>query len=317
MNDALVVFSILMVVAGGLAWAWRRQRRRRLLHRRLDPSAGIRARHKPVEPAQVSVLKESGPRSSLLERMPAARSARAELAQANLKIKAPVYLLGRLLAAGCGFALLWLLTGNPLTAVTAGAVGWAAPRFVVRRKAKKRKEAFEGQLAEALDLMGGALQAGHGFLQAIDATANEMPDPMREELHRVIDRVNVGGSATDALQELTTRIDSYDVLLMASAIAVQRQAGGNLAEVLGKLSHTVRERRRIRGEVKALTGGPRLSSYIVGAIPFLLGVYFAFVSADFRETMLRTTAGNAILAFAAIWTLIGFFLSQRIASVEY
>ena len=290
--------------------------RRRELRRRLDPASA--AGHQPKRAAEpVRVLKETQRSSSLIERMPAARSATVELRRANMTVKVPVYLLGRLLAAVAGGGLVWLISESPIFSVLAGLGGWLVPRFVVKRSGAKRTAAFEAQLAEALDLMGGALQAGHGFLQAIDACASEMADPMKEELRRVIDRVNVGGNAGDALQELTTRIDSYDVQLMASAIAVQRQSGGNLAEILSKLSHTVRERRRIRGEVKALTGGARMSSYIVGVIPFGLTAYFAAVSADFRATMFGTTMGNIILGFAAVWTLIGFFLSQRVASVEY
>ncbi|MGI9253251.1 MAG: type II secretion system F family protein, partial [Thermomicrobiales bacterium] len=195
------------------------------------------------------------------------QSAEADMRAAAMKVNVGRYLTIRVVLAVLLFAIITVALGKPLFGLAGAAIGWFLPMMVIRRKASKRLAAFEAQLAEALDLLVGALRAGHGFLQAIESTAREMDDPLRTELGRVIEQVNVGGSLTDALNELTVRVPSYDVQLLASAIAVQRQSGGNLAEILENLAHTVRERRRVKGEVKALTSGPKLSGTILGLMP--------------------------------------------------
>ena len=123
------------------------------------------------------------------------------------------------------------------------------PRVALILQARRRRIAFEAQLAEAIDLLVGALRAGYGFLQAMEAVTKEIGDPMREEFVRVIDLVKVGTPPADALLELPKRIDSYDLSLFVTAVTVQRTIGGNLAEVLENIAETVRERRRIRAEV--------------------------------------------------------------------
>lgn len=319
---APVMVFVVVLIAAYLLLA-RAGERENPIARRLEGGAPRRepvAQKKAAEP--VSLLRDSAvaPTSPLLRVVkgsPASRSAAVDLKQADLAIDPALYLVGRFVPAVLAAALAVAGFVPPLAGIAIAVAGWFVPRFVVRRKAKKRTDAFEAQLAEALDLLSGALRAGHGFLQAIESTAHEMASPMKDELLRLIDAVNVGGSVDAALQELPNRIDSYDVQLMASAIAVQRQAGGNLAEVLQTLSKTVRERRRIRGEVKALTAAPRMSGYIVGALPFGLTVYFAAVSSDFRASMFGTDIGKAILVGAGVWTLFGFLISQRIAKVEY
>lgn len=271
---------------------------------------------------RVNVLRESAYGSGasleqLLRRLPAARTAERELARAALDLGIFRYLLIRLVVGAVVGLAVVLGLGSPVAALAAGVVAAIVPRLAIRRIAARRKAAFEAQLAEAIDLMVGALKAGHGFLQAIESAATELKDPMRDELQRLIEQVNVGGNVVNALQGMTERIDSHDLGLLAAAIAVQRQAGGNLAEVLENLANTVRERRRIRGEVKSLTASATMSGLIVGLLPFGLAAYMLAVSEDYREKMLGTTLGNLMLAFAGVWTLVGWFLSQKISKVEY
>jgi tight adherence protein B len=196
-------------------------------------------------------------------------------------------------------------------------VGLMLPRLWLRLRARRRIKAFEAQLAEAIDLIVGSLRAGHGFLQALESVSREIADPMRKELASVIEQVNVGVNPVDALQAMSERVPSYDLALMVAAITVQRQTGGNLAEVLENLAATVRERRRVRGEVHALTTGPRVSSYVLAAIPFLLFLYFLIISPDYRDVMLGTGYGKMLLSAACVWSLIGFFFSNKMAKVEY
>jgi tight adherence protein B len=151
----------------------------------------------------------------------------------------------------------------------------------------------------------------------MEAVTKEVADPMREEFTRVIEQVNVGTAPADALQELPRRIASYDLSLFVTAVTVQRTIGGNLAEVLENIAETVRERRRIRAEVRAITTGPRVSSYVVGVIPLAVLVILVAMDSDYRQVMLYETIGRLMIGFAAVWSLIGLATSPAVSKVEY
>jgi tight adherence protein B len=255
--------------------------------------------------------------NAILVRLRPARTAVVELKRAGMSLGVVPY-LGLRLLLGLGLVMgVHLLLGDWLLALPLLPVGLMLPRFLVRRRAVKRRTALEAQWAEALDLFVGSLRAGLGFLQGLESISREMADPMRDEIGQVLDQVAVGTSPVDALQEMTERVPSYDLALMVAAISVQRQTGGNLAEVLENLAATVRERRRVRGEVRALTTGPRVSSYVLAAIPSLLFVYFLGISKDYRHVMLGTTYGHVLLALAAVLSLLGYLFASKVAKVEY
>lgn len=251
-----------------------------------------------------------------LARFRPARTARIELLRAGVPLTALQYLLGRSILATvlkAGF----LLIGWPYWAPVAGIIGLALPRLWLRLRARRRRKAFEAQLAEAIDLIVGALRAGRGFLQGLESVTAEMTGPIHSEFTRVLEQAHVGVNPIDALTEITERIDSYDLALFTSSISIHRKTGGNLAEVLENIAQTVRERRRIRAEVFALTTGPRVSSYVLCLIPLLLLVAFSLMNASYRQVMLGTETGHSLIGFATVWSLIGLFFSQKVAKVEY
>jgi tight adherence protein B len=271
---------------------------------------------------RVNVLKEQnlsrfGVLNALLVRFRPARTAVGELTRANVWLTVTQYLLVRCLVAAICFFVVKAVAGVPLLPLAGIPVGLMLPRIALIVLARRRRAAFEAQLAEALDLLVGALRAGYGFLQAIEAVTKEIPDPMRFELKRVIDQVNVGVPPVNALLEMPKRIASYDLELFVTAVSVQRSVGGNLAEVLENIAATIRERRRIKAEVKAITTGPRVSSYILGLFPLGLMVYFSATDDGYRQLMLNETIGKMMLGFAAVWSLIGLALSTFVSKVEY
>lgn len=255
--------------------------------------------------------------NAILVRLRPARTAAVELAHAGSTFGVAPYLTMRLMVGLALVVVAHLFLGNWLFALPALPIGLMLPRFQLRRRGKKRRMALEAQLAEALDLFVGSLRAGLGFLQGLESISREMADPMKGEIARVLEQVAVGTNPIDALQEMTDRIPSYDLALMVAAISVQRQTGGNLAEVLENLAATVRERRRVRGEVMALTTGPRVSSYVLAAIPSLLFIYFITISTDYRKVMLGTTYGHLLLGLAAVLSFLGYFFASKVAKVEY
>ena len=318
----LPLFAFVGVLAVAFAASTLMNRRPAAVRQRLSDHAVQVAVIDAKRVERINVLKEpvysTAPGlNTLLRRFRPARTAVPDLIHADVKLSVLHYLLMRLLV-GVGLGLcLQLITQNRFYAIGAALVGLMLPRIYLIRRGRQRRKDFEDQLAEAIDLLVGALRSGYGFLQGIESVAREMHDPMKGELLRIIEQVNVGINPVDALQELTERIESYDLGLFASAISVQRQAGGNLAEVLENLANTIRERRRIRGEVHALTTGPRVSSYILGFIPVALLLYFCLISAEYREIMLGTAFGKMMLTASMVWSLIGLVSSQKVSKVEY
>jgi tight adherence protein B len=278
--------------------------------------------HEAKRLERVNVLKELnlsrfGVVNAILVRFKPARTAAPELTRANVSLTVAQYLSLRCLVAAILFVVVKAFTGEALIALVGIPVGLMLPRIALIVLAHRRLAAFEAQLAEALDLLVGALRAGYGFLQAIEAVTKELPDPMRHELRLVIEQVNIGVPPVNALLEMPKRIASYDLELFVTAVSVQRSVGGNLAEVLENIAATIRERRRIKAEVRAITTGPRVSSYILGLFPLGLMLYFSASDDGYRQLMLGETIGKMMLGFAAVWSLIGLALSTFVSKVEY
>ncbi len=292
-----------------------------VVRRRLDDHAVAVVVHEAKRLERIKILKEQRLSSvpvldAILRRFKPATTAIDELARANLGLPVLLYLILRVVVPVAAFYAVWLMTGSVLYALPCVPLLWV-PRVFVVIKGKRRNAAFEDQLAEAIDLLVGALRAGHGFLQGIESVAKEIGGPIQEEFNRVVEQINLGTEANDALQEVTQRITSYDYEMFTTSIAVQRSTGGNLAEVLENISDTIRERRRIRAEVRALTTAPRVSSYVLGGIP--IGLLFALtaINSHYREVMFNEQIGHFMIAFSIFWSSLGILFSQKVAKVEY
>jgi tight adherence protein B len=244
-------------------------------------------------------------------------AARRDLTHADLRMGVGRYFTLRLLVAAVAFATAQLIIGGLVLPAVLALVATQLPRFVVKKLGARHAAAFEGQLAEALDLIIGSLRAGQGLMQAIDTTADDQPEPMRSELQRIVDQVNMGMSVSDAMESLTSRFSSRDVGLLAAAISINRQSGGNLTEVLERLAKTVRQRRAIRAEARSLTAAPRATGYMLCLLPVAIAAYSTAISPVYREQLLETPLGRVILVGACGWSLIGLFVSQKLAKVEY
>jgi tight adherence protein B len=139
---------------------------------------------------------------------------------------------------------------------------------------------------------------------------------MRSELRRIVAQVNMGVGLSDAMEALTTRFGSQDTKLLAAAISINRETGGNLTEVLDRLAKTVRQRREVRAEAKSLTAAPRATSYILAILPIAIASYCILISPIYRYQLLEAPLGRMLLIGAVIWSLIGFFISQKLAKAE-
>ena len=165
-------------------------------------------------------------------------------------------------------------------------------------------------------MIANALRAGFSFMQALDHIANEMDDPVKTEVRRVVMDVNVGLPLEDALNNMTERINSPDFNLVVAAVLIQRQGGGNLAQILDTISETINERVRMRREISALTAQGRMSGMVLGCLPFGLAIILQIISPGYLEPLFSNPMGQAALAGSGVLMLIGFVVIRKIVNIE-
>jgi tight adherence protein B len=252
-----------------------------------------------------------------------------ELARADLALKPSEFLAIRF-AALIGLPMFLFLLGqvvatvnNPLIWLAGLVAGYWLPGFYLSRRKGGRLKAFNKQLADTITLIANALRSGSSFLQAVEMVVREGQPPISVEFSRVIREVNLGLAFEAALANMVRRVRSDDLELMTTAITVQHQVGGNLAEILDSIAFTIRERVRIKGEIKTLTAQTRLSGYVVGLLPLgLTGILFV-IAPDFMSPMFRKPpevmglpAGMIIMAVGGFMMLIGFMAVRKIVDIE-
>ncbi|MBI3745424.1 MAG: type II secretion system F family protein [Chloroflexi bacterium] len=252
-----------------------------------------------------------------------------ELARADLKLKVSEY-LAIWAATTVGTPVVMFLLGfvikslqSPLVLLFGLILGFFAPRIWLGRRKSGRLNSFNKQLPDTITLVANALRAGSSFLQAIELVVRESRPPISTEFGRVIREVNLGLPFDTALENMVRRVKSDDFELMATAIAIQHQVGGNLAEILDSIAFTIRERVRIKGEIRTLTAQQRLSGYVVGLLPFGLAGFIYLAAPTFFDPMwdpkvsvVGLPAGVIILGFGVIMMMIGFTAIQKIVDIE-
>ncbi|MBN1666387.1 MAG: type II secretion system F family protein [Anaerolineales bacterium] len=243
-----------------------------------------------------------------------------ELAQADLKLKPGEYVALLVIASiGLG-AIAWLLGGrSPVSAVMGLIVGPILPRVYVNRQKTQRLLRFNEQLPDMLNLMVNGLRAGFSTVQAMEAVSKELPAPISVEFRRVVQEMQLGIAMEQSLDNLYRRIASDDLDLIIAAINVQREVGGNLAEILDTISYTIRERVRIKGEIRVLTSQVLYSGRFLAMLPLILTAILWFVNRPYIMILFEPNTrvcGIIILAVAAIMVMLGYFLMTRIANIE-
>lgn len=242
-----------------------------------------------------------------------------QLARADLKLKVAEYFVV-ILASIFIFALFAWFFGNrhPISAIIGAGMGFVAPQFYVRSQQRKRLQRFNDQLPDMLNLMVNGLRAGYSPMQAMEAISKELPSPINDEFKRVVQEIQIGIPMETALENLLRRIPSDDLDFVVTAINVQREVGGNLSEILDNISFTIRERIRIKGEVRVLTAQVRTSGTILSLIPFGLTLILWFLNPDY---LLSITNGGPICTAIIVCVVLGlifsgYFIMMKIADIE-
>lgn len=221
-------------------------------------------------------------------------------------------------AAAFGLPLLLSLLGLPVIIAAAAAFAIAlGPILLLKLRKNKRRKQLEEQLVEAISVLVNALRAGHSFQQAMNSISHEMNGPIAEEFGRVFLETQHGMTMQDSFDRMVERTGSADLEMLCTAILIQRDVGGNLAEVLENISGTIQNRLKLKAEIKTRTASGRLSGYIVGALPILLLVAMSVVNPDYSSALFTTNAGHVMLGIGAAMEATGFLVIQKVVNIKY
>lgn len=242
-----------------------------------------------------------------------------ELARADLRLNPGEYVAVNLAAVLAGAVVGFILFPSPVNFVfglIGGVVGFYIPRFYVRFLQDRRLNAFNNQLGDTIVLLSNALRSGYSLLQSMETASREISQPMAGELARVTREVGLGLTMQDAMANMLRRMPSDDLDLLITAINVQHEVGGNLAEILDTIAHTIRERIRIIGEIKTITAQQRLSGIILAVLPVILGFVMFLLNPQYISHLWENVCGLMMLGTGGIMIVMGYFVIQKITDIE-
>lgn len=238
------------------------------------------------------------------------------LHSADLQMTVTEFLLVWLLCIVGGLAGGYLLTRSWPPAALVGLLGAVIPYMVLRSRQTKRRQAFNGQLTNVLMQLAGSLRAGYGLLQAIDFVAHEMPAPAGREFAQVVRDVKLGQSTMNALGGMLERVESEDLRLIITAMRIQAETGGNLAEILDTVGETIRERVRIKGELRALTSQQRMAGYVLAGLPIVVFIFLMLVNPAYESRLFTPGPTLCIPIGSLVSMVLGFLVIRRIVAIE-
>jgi tight adherence protein B len=273
------------------------------------------------EPDQAGILRFQGgdlPRwfKPIAARVPAIQDLELMMEQAGMNGHVPLFLMMTIgLTVGLGLAVLALLRWWP-AAILASFIGGMLPYMVVRFRRNKRIDAFEEMLPEAIDLLGRAIRAGHPLSSGMKMVADETKEPIAGEFRRTHEEHRFGLPFEDALLAMADRVSLIDVRILTTAILIQREVGGNLAEVLDNLANVIRVRFTIRRQLRVYTAQGRFSGYVLGALPIAVGLAIYSLNPPYIRLLFTDPLGKLMVLLAVLFQIAGFLWIRKIVNIE-
>lgn len=206
---------------------------------------------------------------------------------------------------------------HPVLGILLGAASPFAIRLVLTVRTDKRQGKFEGQLIDTLQMLVGGLRAGHSVLRSIEAASTESEAPTSDELRRIVNESRIGKDLGQALEETAERMDSEDFRWVGQAIQINREVGGDLAEVLEQVAGTIRERSEIKGQVRSLSAEGRISAVILMGMPVAVAAMLSVINPTYMSAFVDEPAGNVMIAVSAVMFVIGGFWMSRIVKIKF
>lgn len=269
---------------------------------------------------------ESSPRSVIRDRLdkivankPFAQRWRTALSRADLKLTVAEYAALHVISMFAFFFIGYfvLFSQQIVMGILSGFVGFFFPRIVVSRKIQSRLIRFENQLPDTLSLWVNALRSGYSVLQSMEAISRDAPDPTSAEFKRVVQEVQLGIDQEDALAHMLNRVESDDLDLVITAVNIQREVGGNLAEILDVIGHTIRERIKLKGEIRVLTAQGRITGYLISGLPIILALFLYTINPSYMSNLFENRAcGWPMLGIGLALIGIGMAIIQKIVDIE-
>ncbi|MBI3537140.1 MAG: type II secretion system F family protein [Chloroflexi bacterium] len=240
-----------------------------------------------------------------------------ELARADLKLTPSEFVLLNVATTLAGFLIILLVTRTNLVgSLVGGLLGFYLPRLYIRRLQAGRLNAFNNQLGDTLVLLSNSLRSGYALLQSMETVSKELAPPMSVEFARVVREIGLGLGLEEALNHMLQRIPSEDLDMAITTINIQHEVGGNLAEILDTIAHTIRERVRIKGQIRALTASQRMSGNVVAILPIALGAFMTVFNPGYIGRMFTESCGVIMLIIGGIMIVSGYFAIRKITQIE-
>ncbi|HHU90926.1 MAG TPA: secretion system protein [Clostridiaceae bacterium] len=241
---------------------------------------------------------------------------RMKLTNANLLMKPEEFLSICLILFVISGLLGALLFKNFLMVIAMAAIGWITPLLILNRNISKRLKKINNQLGDTLAVLSNSLKAGHSFFQAVDSVSRELTGPVADEFAKLQKEISLGVSTETALENMVNRVGSDDLELMVTAVLIQRQIGGNLAEILDNISETIRQRIRAKGEIRTLTAQGRMSGWIIALLPFFLAIMVSVISPEHIKPLITNPLGIIMIMIALVMEFLGIIFVRKIINIE-
>lgn len=323
MINILIALSAGLLIFALMAAAIRKRiQERETVLERMERFAGrIAGRHNVIQKQEEKDLSDSlkealqkGAR--LIQKVHRSSSLDLKMLQAGLPILGSEFLIIELVVAIIGFVFAGLLTMQLPVAILAflfmPLVGW----MLIQMKIRKRRKDFVNQLGDMLSMVASALRAGFSFVQAVEIVSKEMAAPMSVEVSKLIREINVGVPMETALEDINRRVECPEFELITTAVLIQRQVGGNLAQILDNISDTINERIRMKREVLALTAQGRMSAVVLALLPIALAAFLFSVHHDYFDPLLESPMGKVAIGIALLMELLGYLVIKRIVDID-
>jgi tight adherence protein B len=323
MSAAILTFVLCLAIVAGGYWAFvvlPEDRASRKLRRRLRPETAATT----AAPPMGALTKQAHPLSALkgLDTLLSHsggvfRPLRRTVDQSGLEITVGMVVLGSILAALIAYLFMQLLTSASWVWVIAAFFAGSVPYLYVRRAATKRVQTFEDQFPQAMDLIASALRAGHAFTTGVSMVADEVPEPTGSEFRLLYDQQSYGMPLPDALKAFGKRVPLLDARFFITAVLTQREAGGNLAEVLDNLAGLIRERSRVKRQVRVASAHGRITGWVLSMMPPALAGLMTFIAPEHMGAFVTDPLGVRMIIIAIILQVIGTLAIRRIVNVEF
>jgi tight adherence protein B len=242
-----------------------------------------------------------------------------DLERADIKLTVSEFVAVRLFLAFVMAVLPFILLSGVMSiilAIVLGFVGYLLPKLWLGRAKGSRINKLNQQLPDALSMMSNSLKAGFGLMQSLELVSRELDHPIATDMKRTLQEIQVGSTTEEALLNFSARSGSQDLDIVITAMLIQQSTGGNLAEILDNVGHTMRERIRIRGEIKTLTTQGVMTGFIIGGLPVFIGLAVSVINPGYIQPLFTTLAGNAMLAFGVFLEAIGALVIKKIMAIE-